>query len=248
MNKADILGVPVNPETLSSARERILSFIKASLRPVSIYSINPEVIYAAGRNYDFKKILQEATLNIPDGIGVVWAGRFLGYYIPERVAGYDLMINLVEASRQGDFRLFFLGGEPGTGEKAAAWLREKYPDIDIVGIQHGYFSPAEIGVIKEVIKKAAPHILFVGMGFPRQEEFIHEHALELGIPVSIAVGGAFDVLAGEVKRAPGWMQKVGLEWLYRLIKQPERWRRIIVIPLFMAMVLREKFRRRKVEK
>lgn len=234
-----ILGVPFHSVTLSQARDRVLSTLHRGGPPLCVYSINPEIIMAARKHGDLEKALLQGDLNIPDGIGVVWGSRIVGHTIPERVAGFDLLSSLLQ---QEGLRVFLLGGEKGVGEEAAIAMRRLYPGIRITGIQHGFFSSEDLSHVLKQIQEAKPQLLLVAMGFPRQELFIHSYSRELEIPVSMAVGGSLDVLAGRSGRAPVFIQKIGMEWLYRLMANPRRWKRALALPAFVLAILGERWR------
>lgn len=178
-----------------------------------------------------------------DGAGVVFGGRFLGLSIPERVAGIDLFHRLLKYSERTSRSVFLLGAEPDVLENTVAKIRSLYPRLSIVGFHHGYFWDDEDSVIA-MIRESRADMLFVGIGSPKKEQFIDRWRSELGVSFAMGVGGSFDVVAGKVKRAPLWMQRIGMEWLYRVIQEPRRmWRRYLVTnSKFMAMLLREKVR------
>ena len=204
-----------------------------------VVTANPELIYRAARQVTLSNLINTAGLVTPDGVGVVWAARMLGKPVPERVTGIDLMEALFPVAHNQGWRVFFLGGRPGVAEQAAAKVREAYPRITF-GTAHGYFTADEESLVVANIGRFRPDLLCIGLGAPRQELW------SAGYPglaiVSIGVGGSFDALAGTVPRAPLWVQSIHLEWLYRLIKEPWRWRRQTVLPLFVWDVLRQKLR------
>ncbi len=242
-----ILGIPVHPVTVADSRQLVISFIETGQKGKAVYSINPEILMAARKNKELAAALQEGSLNLPDGIGVVWAGKILGRSFPARVPGIDLLEALLTVCEANNYRLFLFGGKEGVATRASLKIKNNFPGINIVGTRQGYFSSTDLPAIKDSIAGCAPHILLVGLGCPRQEAFIYKEALSLEVPVSMAVGGSFDVLAGDVRRAPALFRQLGLEWLYRLISQPKRWRRIFVLPSFVGQVLRERFFGRKGE-
>jgi N-acetylglucosaminyldiphosphoundecaprenol N-acetyl-beta-D-mannosaminyltransferase len=205
---------------------------------IRVVTANPEMIYAADRDLQLKTLINSAEIVTPDGIGVVWAARQLGTPVPERVTGIDLAQALFSASNAGKWRFFFLGGRPGVSEQAARLVSAEYPEI-ICKAWHGYFSPEEEPSVLEKIRSFHPDILLVGLGAPRQEYWIAEH---LGLAtVSMGVGGSFDALAGIVIRAPKRIQELHLEWLYRLCKEPWRWKRQGVLPRFVWKILCRRF-------
>lgn len=238
--RLEIMGVPVDPLTVDQAVRRIEEFIKspAAGRTRLVLTPNPEIIWAARRDADLRRILREADLALADGAGVVWAGRRLGTPVPERVTGIDVMHRLLALAAARGYAVFFLGARPGVIEAAANAAREAYPGLAVAGYHHGYFSPGEEAAVAEMIRRAGSDILFTGMGFPRDQKWLDRWKHRLGVPVAMGVGGAFDVLAGVVRRAPLWMQKTHIEWLFRLIQQPSRWRRMTVLPRFALAILR----------
>lgn len=234
--KVDVLGVPVHPGTLSQARERVFSLLSEEKRGNAVFSINPEIVMAAKKDRSFAEILKKGSLNLPDGIGVVWASRLLGKQVPERIAGYDLVREILpECARRG-YRVYLLGGKPGVAREAGRKIEREYPGLKVAGTSHGYFSGEETEKIREELRQGAPDVLLVGLGFPRQERFIAENAEALGIPVSLAVGGTIDGLAGRTRRAPVFLQRIGLEWLYRIIRM-RRWDRFLSLSRFVVLVL-----------
>jgi len=183
--------------------------------------------------------VNHATLVLPDGIGIIHAAKILGEKLCGKVAGIDFAENLVSAMAKEDMRLFLLGAKPGVAEKAGRNLCEKYPGIVIAGCRDGYFSD-EQEVIDAVNACGGADAVFVCLGAPKQEIFISEHIDEIHATIFCGLGGSLDVFAGEVKRAPTIFIKLGLEWLYRLIKQPSRFVRMLCLPKFMLIVLRER--------
>ncbi len=240
--RVDILGVPVDPVTLDEAVERVEGFVAAARSAPGwtrlVLTPNPEIIWAARHDPELLRILREADLSVADGAGVVWAARRLGHPVPERVTGIDLLHRLLSLGPSRGYRVFFLGTRPGVIAAAAAAARRAYPGLMLAGFHHGYFGPDEEAAVAARVRQAGPHLLFTGMGFPRDQKWLHRWKGELGVPVAMGVGGSFDVLAGVVRRAPVWMRKAHIEWLYRLIQQPNRWRRMLVLPRFAVEVLR----------
>ncbi|MCG3210877.1 MAG: UDP-N-acetyl-D-mannosaminuronic acid transferase [Anaerolineae bacterium] len=223
---ATILGVNIHAVTNAQTLALIEEFI-ASGRPHQLCTVNPEFAVRAQSDAEFKAIINRAALALPDGIGLLKAARFLGQTpLPERVAGSDLVIRLAELSHQKGYRIYFLGAMPGVAEQAAANLRQKFPGLQVAGTFAG--SPA-IEQNEDIVRRilpTRPDILLVAYGAPNQDKWIARNLDRLQIPVCIGVGGSFDFLAGVVARAPGWVQRLHLEWLHRLAQQPSRWRRI----------------------
>ena len=234
-NKVDILGVNVDAMTMSESVAQIETYM-AGVEPMMIATANAEMIMRATQDEELRDILNRAAIVTADGAGTVWAARHLGYEMPERVAGYDLAQQLMKNSvRQGQ-RIYFFGSAPGVAEKAKAKAEQLYPGIQIVGTRDGYFTEADEPAIIEDIKAKRPHLLLVALGVPKQEKWLAKHQAELGVPVAIGVGGTLDVMAGVMKRAPLWMQKAKLEWLFRGMLQPKRAGRLLALPKFVLKV------------
>lgn len=237
--KVPILNVLIDAVTMNEAVQRVEGFMK-SKKPHLIATANAEMIMMANHDAELKDILNSAALVVPDGAGAVWAARHQGYAMPERVAGYDMAQQLLALSAKKGYRVYLLGAAPGVAEKAKKQAEKKYKGVSIVGVHDGYFNDEnEASIIKE-IQAAQPHLLLVALGVPRQEKWIKKYMTELNVPALIGVGGTFDVMAGIVKRAPVWMQRARLEWLYRGIKQPQRLGRLMALPKFVMRVYREK--------
>lgn len=233
-----ILDVPFDALTMTEAVEKAKSFLHDEKQHY-ICTPNPEIVMEAQTDKELMTILREADLVVPDGIGVVWASRYSEIRLTERVAGYDLTQNLFQAVAGTEESIYFFGGAPGVASTAARKMKNKYPGLNIVGGHNGYFDEAEEKKIIADIKRLSPSILLVGLGAPKQEKWIVHHLEEVGVKVAIGIGGSFDVMAGNVKRAPKIFQKLGLEWFYRLISQPTRWKRMMRLPKFAITVLKK---------
>jgi N-acetylglucosaminyldiphosphoundecaprenol N-acetyl-beta-D-mannosaminyltransferase len=239
--KVSILEINIDRLSMEETLECIKQFV-TSARSKRIVTANPEMIYASQFDSKLKNLLNSADLVTPDGEGIVWAARFLGSPVPQRVTGIDLLQKLLPIAANCGWRVFFLGGSPGVSAAAAEKVEQQYPGIKI-DHYHGYFKPGkEEQQVLQKIKTFKPQLLFVGLGAPRQELWIAEHYIELSVPVSVGVGGSFDVLSGKVKRAPVLAQKLKLEWLARLISQPSRLQRQTVLPKFVAKVFLQKLK------
>ncbi|MBI3924412.1 MAG: WecB/TagA/CpsF family glycosyltransferase [Armatimonadetes bacterium] len=225
------LGVKVHSLGMDEAVRRLEEFMKSD-RLRLVITLGTEMVIRAEQDAEFRRLVDRADLVVPDGIGLVLASRYCGLPMPERVAGIDLIWRL---SRELRPRLFLLGAAPGVAEQAADRLRQNCPGLEIVGVQDGYFSDEEEVVAR--IAGSGADVLLVGIGSPRQEQFIDRHRDRLGVAVGIGVGGSFDVLAGRLRRAPEWMIRLGLEWLYRLVSQPSRCLRMLALPKFLWRVL-----------
>lgn len=234
-----VLGSLIDKVNRKEAIGKIEEFIEEKT-PHHVITANAEIIYLGTENKSLSRTLNKADLVTADGSGVIWASKYLGDPIEERVTGIDLLDAICKDANQKGWKLYFLGAAPGIAEKAVLKVLELYPECQIVGYENGYFKEDDEERIVENIKKANPDILFVALGAPRQEFWIREHLKELEVPVCMGVGGSFDVLAGKVDRAPEWMQKSGLEWLYRLIKEPWRFKRMLSLPKFVLAVVKQK--------
>lgn len=216
----------------------------AARTPGYVVTLNGALLVQAARDPEVRALVNEASLVTADGIGVILAARILGVPLAGRVAGIDLAAALCARAAAAGYRLFLLGGAPGVAEATAAALRHRHPALQIAGTRHGFFGPEEEEPVVAQIRQARPDMLLVAFGAPRQERWMRRWSAALEVPVSIGVGGSFDVLAGRVPRAPRWMQRAGLEWLYRALREPRRWSVVRTIPPLFLMALRERRRRR----
>lgn len=235
-----IMGAGVDRVNMLQALYRIEVFI-SSRQPHQIITLNSELLYRAQNEPPLLGLINQADMVTADGAGIVWAAGHLGTPLPEKVTGIDLTQGIAPLAAQRGWKVFLLGGQPGVAEEAAIRLLDLAPGINIVGTHHGYFKPgAEEEKVLGLIDEKSPDILLVAMGAPNQDYWIRRHldAGRLRVPVCIGVGGTLDVLAGRVKRAPGWMRRLKLEWLWRLILEPWRWRRMLALPRFVWAVLR----------
>lgn len=245
MARADILGVAIDAVDLGGALARISGWLDEPAGLRHVVTVNPEFVVEARRNAEFAAALAGADLATADGVGIVLAGRLLGEPIGERVTGVVLTEGLA-ARRHPAARLFLLGAAPGVAEETAARLRQRFPGVAIVGTHAGAPGDDALPEIERRLAEAQPTVLLVAFGHPRQDLWIARHRELLaahGILVAAGVGGTFDYLSGRVPRAPSWIRRAGLEWLYRLVRQPWRWRRQLALPLFVALVVRERVRR-----
>lgn len=231
-----ILGVPVDNVTEEEALAKIEAFIENG-RPHQVVTVNPEFVMAAQSDANFFQVLKEADLSLPDGVGLLWAARFLGIPLNERLAGVDTVRRIASLTAERGYRLFLLGAAEGVAEATAMGLEEENPGLKVVGTYAGSPDRKEEEEIIEMIRAARPHLLLVAYGAPQQDLWIHRHLGRLGVPVAMGVGGAFDFISGKAQRAPGWMQRLGLEWLHRLLHEPWRWRRMLALPKFVWLVL-----------
>ncbi len=200
---------------------------------VKIYTPNPEIIMKAERDSDYRAALNRGSLVVPDGIGVVLASKFRRGRVRERITGIGLLERLLGFAEKYGRSVFLLGASPGVADAAAAKMLEKFPKLVFAGKRHGYFTVDEERAVAEEIAAANPFLLVAALGAPKQEFFIDRYADIIGATAAIGVGGALDVWAGNVRRAPAFISKIGLEWLYRALSQPSRIPRLAVIPRFI---------------
>lgn len=231
-NFIKVLDYKIYKNSISDAVKYIENYNK-----VHIISGNPEVLYSALEN---DKLLNnfnsENSFIIPDGVGIQIAAKFLKTPIKEKIAGIDLMHRIIEKCEKEGKSIYLLGASSESLNSCVANIIMKYPNIIIAGYRNGYFDSNEEEKVVEEIKKSNPYCLFVAMGCPRQERFIIKHMKELNCKIFMGVGGSFDVIGEKVKRAPKWMIKIGLEWLYRVVKEPWRIKRLSNIPKFLILV------------
>jgi len=245
-DRQTVLGVPFDRLTLGQAADRVLDFVREGPgggRTRLVFTPNPEIVTRALRDPSFLEVLREADLSVADGVGVVWASRLLGAPVPERVSGYDLLVEVLARAREvrteeRALRVFLLGARPGVAREAAARLEAAFPGVAVAGEHHGYFTDDR--PVVEAVRRAAPDLLCVGLGSPKQETWLVRHRDALGAAVALAVGGALDVLSGRTRRAPAWVRSLGMEWLYRIMSQPRaRLRRAPALAAFALRVLVE---------
>ncbi|MHB8106504.1 MAG: WecB/TagA/CpsF family glycosyltransferase [Candidatus Cryosericum sp.] len=236
--RVHVAGIPVDNLDMDETLATIETFV-ASRTPHMGVAINPEKVIKARQDKTLQKILRKSDLNFCDGIGIIWATRvFYRVRIKSRVTGVDLFLRLLERADARGWRLFLLGSRPETLSGVVAIVKERYPGLVVAGSHDGYFTAAdEPGLVAE-IAAAKPDIMFVGMGSPKQEKFLAGNLSAMGVPFAMGVGGSYNVLSGEFKRAPARVQKLGLEWLYRFVLDPKRLPRILSLPRFVGIVLR----------
>ncbi|MDZ7703723.1 MAG: WecB/TagA/CpsF family glycosyltransferase [Trueperaceae bacterium] len=229
----EVLGYEVAPWTLEQATTWCLAAVRTP-EPKLLVTLNPEIIVQAQTSLALEEALQAADLTVADGIGVLWAARRFGHSLPERVPGVELVTNVLERGG-ADLRVYFLGARPGVAARAAELAERRY-GITVAGVQHGYFRrPDETPDVVARIAAAQPHLLLAGLG-EGQERFLHQHRHDLGVPLLIGVGGALDVIAGQVKRTPGWTRRLRIEWMYRVGLDPKRWHRVPRLVRFVGLV------------
>jgi N-acetylglucosaminyldiphosphoundecaprenol N-acetyl-beta-D-mannosaminyltransferase len=246
MNRVDVLGVALDPVRLDDAVARC----EQAIEDGGYYqhmSVNVAKLVALQGDTRLREAVSACGLVTADGQGIVWASRLLGRPLPERVAGIDLMARLLERAEERGHRVYILGARESVLEEALARLRRRHPRLTIAGSHHGYFGTGEAAGIVEEIRAARPDMLFVAMTSPLKELFLDDYGPSLGVPFAMGVGGSVDVIAGVTRRAPRLLQRLGLEWLYRLLQEPRRLaRRYLVTNVqFAGLIARERLRIRR---
>jgi N-acetylglucosaminyldiphosphoundecaprenol N-acetyl-beta-D-mannosaminyltransferase len=227
--RRDLLGCPFDVATMGAAVDRCVQWCLGPRAPHTVITVNAAILCMMRRDSGLREACRRGDLILPDGMPVVWTSRLAGVPFPERVAGVDLMARLLQAASERRLGVFFLGARREVVSALARRCAREYPGLVVAGFQDGYFGPAEQEGIIERIRQAAPHLLFVGMPSPFKETWCERHRLSLNVPVIMGVGGAFDVLAEYVRRAPRLVQSLGLEWSWRLAMEPRKmWKRYLV--------------------
>ena len=230
MERISVLGVHFDPLTMEQALAHLIQLIESGGREY-VVTPNPEFVYACDHDPSLYPLLNEAGLCVPDGIGIIHAAKILGTPLPERVPGIELGEALLAWAAEHDCGVFLLGAKPGVADLAGKKLCEKYPGLRIAGTHDGYFTD-DAPVVAEIAASGA-QIALICMGFPRQERFMARHLVASGVHVMLGLGGSLDVFAGNVQRAPEFYRKAGLEWLYRLLREPSRLGRMMKLPAFL---------------
>lgn len=235
--RVPILGVPFDSITIDEALAATMEKLRGHHGKFFIATPNPEMLLATRKNESFLHLLNQTDLNIPDGFGIMLAAYLSGKKLKQRITGTDFMQTICHYAPRGT-KIFLLGAGPGVAEKTKEVLEKRYPQIQISGTYAGSPAPEDAKKIIERINTSQAHILFVAFGAPKQEMWLAQNLTHLqSIKVAMGVGGAFDFIAGVIKRAPTWMRKAGLEWLYRLFKQPQRIGRIFNATIKFPVVL-----------
>lgn len=237
--KTDVLGIQYDNLTMQEALERGRELLN-SQQTVYCVTPNAEIAYQALHDEAFRSLLNGAALVLPDGAGVVLGARILGTPLKQKVAGVEFAEGLLGVLEQTGKRLYLLGGKPGIAELAAEKMRQKHPKLVICGMADGYFK--DEAPVVEAVNAARPDVLFVCLGAPKQEYFMQRHQSDLNVRLMIGLGGSLDSFAGTVRRAPKWMIRLQLEWLYRLIKQPSRFVRMLALPKFVLAALKKRMK------
>jgi N-acetylglucosaminyldiphosphoundecaprenol N-acetyl-beta-D-mannosaminyltransferase len=233
----EVLGCRIDDVTMDEAIALCDAFVAAGQR-AHVVTPNAEIVTAAQRIDDLRDLINHSALSIPDGAGLLLAGRILGRPLREQVTGTDLSYRLARLARDRGYRLFLLGAADGVAAAAARRLEALYPGLDVAGTFSGRSGPEGDDDTRAAVSAAAPvHILLVAYGAPRQERWIARNQAALGVPLAMGVGGVFDFIAGRVRRAPPWLRRIGLDWAFRLVMQPSRWRRQLALPRFVWRVV-----------
>jgi N-acetylglucosaminyldiphosphoundecaprenol N-acetyl-beta-D-mannosaminyltransferase len=235
----DILNIPFVNKTKDDIVHDLYNQYLKEEKKAFIVTANPEIVMRARTDTDYLYTLSKADYIVPDGIGVVIASRLKKQPLIERVPGFELMEELLAVSNEHRLRVYIVGAKPEVLDRAIGNVKEKYPNLLLAGYHHGYFDDHDETIIQDIEEKQ-PDLILVALGFPRQEKWIKENMPRVQKGVFIGVGGSIDVLAGHVKRAPVIWQRIHLEWFYRLLQQPSRWRRMVVLPQFIIQVIKSK--------
>jgi N-acetylglucosaminyldiphosphoundecaprenol N-acetyl-beta-D-mannosaminyltransferase len=243
VRSVEILGIRVDDATYADLLAKVDEFVAAG-QPHQVVTVNTEMLVAAYGDSKLAEMLNAGDLNVADSVGVILASRLLGYPLRERVTGSDGIHELARHCAKRGYRVFLLGALPGVAERTAQKLQAEHGELQVVGTYAGSPNPDDSEAVISRVEAVSPDLLLVAYGVPAEERWIGTYGRRLGVPVMIGVGGTFDFVAGVIPRAPGWMRTVGLEWLYRLIREPWRWRRQLALPRFVALVLLQRLKSR----
>lgn len=245
MDKVTLLGIPVHSVTMDEALAEIERLIALG-KPAYVVTPNVDLLVKLQTDEEFRRVYESASLVVPDGMPLVWAAKYLGTPLKAKVSGSDLFVEFCKVAAKKGYKIYLLGAGPGVAAKAAEVMQACYPGIRVVGTYSPSFGfekkPEECEMIIQKIREAKPDLLFVGLGAPKQDKFAFRYKERYGVPVSIGVGASIDFMAGQVKRAPLWMQNSGLEWFWRLMMEPTRlWKRYLADdPIFFWYLLKQK--------
>lgn len=234
-----IYGIPFSKLNMDETVQYLTKAIE-DRRITHVVTANPIMIMSAVEDAKYGAMLKRADLIVPDGAGVVWAARYVGQPVAERVTGFDLMHRLLEEGEKRRWKAYLLGTSQEIIDAAAEKLQLQFPQVRIVGSRNGFFGPEQDAEVIEAIRQTSPDLLFVARGADTQEPWIVKYKQKLGVPLIMGVGGSFDVVSGKLKRAPMVFQKLRLEWFYRLLQEPKRYKRMLVLPKFVVKVVRDK--------
>lgn len=240
--KTGVMGIAFDNVTMDEALARARALLRGE-KAAYVVTPNAEIAYEALHDASLRALLNGADLILPDGAGVVLASRILKTPLKQKVAGIDFAAGLLQELSKTGGRLYLLGSKPGMAERAAETMQEQNPGLVVCGTADGYFQ--DEAAVVAAINAARPDVLFVCLGAPKQEIFMQAHQHELQLTLMVGLGGTLDAFAGAVKRAPGWMIRLNLEWLYRLIKEPKRFKRMLRLPKYILAAAAERIRGKK---
>lgn len=243
MKSVNILGCRLDVLDADAATDAILRFAREG-GGAQVITLGTEMVVHARHDARYREIVNGCALSLCDTVGLLAVARSRGADLRERVTGVELVDHLCARAAKEDISVYLFGGAPGIAQRAASELQGRYPGLRVAGTRDGYFAPAESAQIASEIRASGAQLLFAGLGFPKQEYWLSEHLAQTGCGAGIGVGGSFDVISGNVERAPEHWRKLGLEWLYRLVKEPARWRRQLALPHFVLLVASENMQSR----
>ncbi len=235
-----IYGIQVSKLNMEETIRLLTGIIEQRARPTQVITANPIMVMTALEDAAYMNVMRNAELVVPDGAGLVWAARYVGQPVQERVAGFDLVQELLRVGNDRGWKVYLIGSTAEVIGAVRDKLTRMYPGIRIVGARDGFFGGAEDESVVEAVREAQPELLLVGRSVSTQEPWIGTYKEKLNVPVMIGVGGSFDILAGKLQRAPVLFQRLGLEWFYRLLQQPSRYRRMLALPKFVVNVILNK--------
>ncbi|WP_213422268.1 WecB/TagA/CpsF family glycosyltransferase [Bhargavaea massiliensis] len=239
MKRIEILNIDIDNFTKTELLNELSESIRRDQRKFLV-TANPEIIMMANKDLNFARAVQGADYVVADGIGLIIGSKIIGHPLKERIPGVELMQELLNLAEKNNLSIYLYGAKPEVLKKLRTVIRETYSKVTIAGSSDGYTgSPEEVA---KQIKATAPDLVFVALGAPKQESWIYNNYTDFSKGVFVGVGGSFDVLSGTVKRAPKIWRTLNLEWLYRILKQPSRWRRSMLLPAYLAAVLRSRLR------
>jgi len=237
LGRENILDIPVDNVTRDEAVAVVMDLIEKKNGPQHIFFIDPEKLMRIRSRKKLKFITEEARLILPDGAGLLWAAQKQGYPLKERIPMIAFLMDVIRLSVKKNFTIYLLGSKTEYLERVYANLQKSFPGVRIIGRQSGYFNPARESLIKESLRKSAPDLIFLGMGFPLQEKWIRENREHLSNAIVIGVDGAFDILSGKIKKGPDWAQTSGLIWFWRSIARPWNVLRFTRMAAFFFMII-----------
>lgn len=237
--KVNIFGVPISKLGFKDTVNMLVKAVE-SRKPHQVITANPIMVMAAQENNSYMAMMQKADIIVPDGAGVVWAAGYVGNPVQERVPGIEIMQELLNIAEARGWKVYLLGASPEVIQAAADRIRSNHPKLIMAGVRDGYFGADQDQEVIAGIRSANPDLLFVGRSADKQEPWIAQYKEALGVPVIMGVGGSFDVISGKLKRAPKLFRQLRLEWFYRLLQEPYRYKRMLVLPKFAMKVIREK--------